>query len=277
MSIRPLLRPVALGAHLVAAVLVTAAVLLGLWQIGSWQEQRQDARAERADLAPVPLAEALGPDDAFPTSAVGLPVSVSGTWVPEGTIHVSGRRQGDAEGYWVLTPLAVAPPEEAAQAPALLVVRGWTADLDDVPAPPEGPAEVVGWLQPPEGRAGVVDEDRSDDVIPQVRMADAIQHVEQDLYGAYAILDPEPDAEVVNAGTDRLEPADLDELPPVGRSTGLRNLLYGLEWWVFAGFAVFIWWRWCADELAAARAVDEAVAEADGQARTLSPTGNLGA
>jgi hypothetical protein len=26
-------------------------------------------------------------------------------------------------------------------------------------------------------------------------------------------------------------------------------LLYALEWWVFGGFAVFLWWRWCSDEL----------------------------
>ena len=29
----------------------------------------------------------------------------------------------------------------------------------------------------------------------------------------------------------------------------MRNLLYGIEWWVFGGFAVLIWWRWLKDEL----------------------------
>ena len=27
----------------------------------------------------------------------------------------------------------------------------------------------------------------------------------------------------------------------------MRNLLYALEWWVFGGFAVFIWWRYVRD------------------------------
>jgi hypothetical protein len=31
---------------------------------------------------------------------------------------------------------------------------------------------------------------------------------------------------------------------------------------VFAGFAVFIWWRWCRDELERRRMVDEAVGDA---------------
>jgi hypothetical protein len=38
-------------------------------------------------------------------------------------------------------------------------------------------------------------------------------------------------------------------LPKASTFTGLRNLLYAVEWWVFGGFAVFLWWRWCRDEL----------------------------
>jgi len=32
--------------------------------------------------------------------------------------------------------------------------------------------------------------------------------------------------------------------------TSVRNFLYALEWWVFGGFAVYLWWRWCRDEVA---------------------------
>jgi surfeit locus 1 family protein len=254
-SLRPLLRPFALGMHVVAAVLVAIAVLLGFWQVQVWQDERSDEAADRAHLEPVPLTDSLGPDEAFPTSQVGMPVRVTGTWVPEGTVQVSGRRQGDQDGYWVVTPLAVATDgadEAAPGAAALLVVRGWIPALDDVPPAPEGAAEVVGWLQPPEGSTGTTDDDRSDDVIPQVRIADAIQHVDQDLYGAYLVLDQDAEG-VSNTGNGDLAAADLDQLPPVGRGTGIRNLLYGIEWWVFAGFAGFIWWRWCADEVRAAR------------------------
>ena len=43
-------------------------------------------------------------------------------------------------------------------------------------APPTGPVRVTGWLQPGEGSGGA-DPDPTDDVIPQLRVADAIQHV----------------------------------------------------------------------------------------------------
>ena len=144
-------------------------------------------------------------------------------------MFVSGREHEGRNGYWVVTPLAISAPD----GPALPVVRGWVPSPEEAPPPPTGRAELVGWLQPPEGSTAV-DEDPDDDVLPQLRIADLVQRVDQDLYGAYA---------VTTRPTDGLEPADLDQLPEAGRFTALRNLLYALEWWVFGGFAVFIWWR----------------------------------
>lgn len=220
------------GAHLLMLVCLAAAAGLGAWQYHAWQLHREAERRDITGAAPVPLADVLGPDDPFPGDQVGRPVVVRGTWLPEGTVLVSGR-EDDAghDGLWVVTPLTSGGPD----APAIPVVRGWVpdgttaADLER----PRGTAEVTGWLQPPEG-TGAVDADPSDDVLPQLRTADLVQRVDQDLYGAYVVAeDPAP-------GTD---PATLDQLPDAGTFTGLRNLLYALEWWVFAGFAVFLWWR----------------------------------
>jgi hypothetical protein len=44
-----------------------------------------------------------------------------------------------------------------------------------------------------------------------------------------------------------MEPAELEALPEPSRFTGVRNLLYAFEWWVFGAFAGFIWWRWRRD------------------------------
>lgn len=253
MKLPVLLRPVALGAHLLALLLIGLAVALGFWQMGSWQEQRDEGTVDRAEQAPVPLAEALGPDDPFPQDAVSLPVTVSGTWLPESTLYVENRDSGGRTGYWVMTPLAVTDdPAEAQTAPALLVVRGWTPTITPRPAVPQGEATITAWLRPPEGKAGVVDNDRSDDVIPQVRLGDAIQHVDQDLYGGFAVVDS--DADSTNAGNEGLDPVGVEEVPEVSATTGWRNLLYGVEWWIFAGFAAFIWLRWCRDEVLRTRA-----------------------
>src|SRR4051794_25567929 len=242
--------------HLLALVLVVAALLLGLWQLDAWQARRADAARDLTRSAPVPLAEVMGPDDPFPGRSVGQPVEVSGTWVGAGTVFVAGREHDGADGYWMVTPLAVGD----AAAPALPVVLGWVAGPELAPAPPEGSAAVVGWLQPPED-TGARDDDPGDDVLTQLRIADLVQYVDQDLYGAYAIA---------RDGVVGLPAADLTALPDAGRFTAIRNLFYAIEWWFFGAFVVLIWWRWLEEQLAPAPEEEDEVAEDEAQPDTVS-------
>jgi cytochrome oxidase assembly protein ShyY1 len=219
-------------AHLLALVCVGAAVGLGLWQYDAWQARRAAERVDLTHADPVEIADVLGPDDPFPADDVGRPVTVAGVWLPEATVLVSGREAADGDaGSWLVTPLAVDGPDR----PAIPVVLGWLAGKDPsaAPAPPTGEAEVVGWIQPGEG-TGEADEDPTDDVLPQLRIADLVQRVDQDMYGAY-LIGREPAA--------GLEQATPDQLPPAGTFTAWRNFAYAIEWWLFAGFALFIWWR----------------------------------
>lgn len=222
------------GTHLLALVLVAAAVGLGLWQYDAWQAHRTAEAVDLTHADPMQLTDVMGPDDPFPGNRVGQPVQVAGTWVPSGTVYVSGREHDGQDGYWMVTPLAVGGKD----APALPIVLGWIDDPADAPAAPTGAESLVAWLQPTEG-SGAVDDDASDDVLPQVRTADLIQHVDQDLYGAYAVID---------GSVPGLERASLDQLPDANALTGLRNLLYAIEWWFFGLFAAFIWWRWVTEK-----------------------------
>jgi surfeit locus 1 family protein len=234
--------------HLVALACVAAAVGLGYWQYDAWQLKRESAARDVSRIPSLPLTKVVGPDDPFPGKYVGQPVTLTGTWEPGGTIMISGRERNGVEGYWVVTPLEVGPGTAE-----LMVVRGWTASLTGVPEAPRGKAAFTGWLQPAEG-TGAVDDDPSDDVLPQLRIADALHHVSGDLYGAYAVAQPSTDAAEgtstgSNTGTDGLERAELDQLPPSPRFTAIRNLFYAIEWWFFAAFAVFMWWRWLRDDV----------------------------
>lgn len=251
MPLSPLLAPRYWGFHLFALVLVVIAGGLGVWQLNAWTAHRNAEARDLTQVRPEPLGDVIGPDDPFPAREVGQPVIVEGTWVPESTLYISGREHDGVQGYWVVTPVAIGRPDDS----ALLVVRGWTQSLDQAPKPPRGHTALVALLQPAEG-TGQVDEDPTDDVLPQVRLADALQHIDQDLYGAYAVVADKvaegdwPHGEsAINDGTEGLAPASLDQLPEVGRTTGLRNLLYAIEWWVFGLFAAFIWWRWTRDEV----------------------------
>jgi surfeit locus 1 family protein len=213
--------------HVLVLALFGAAIALGLWQAGVGQDRRDAAALDLTRAEPVPLSDVLGPDDPFPAPSVGQPVTVRGDWVPDATVFVERD-----EGYWVVTPLAI----DGAGSPALAVVRG--VSEKPVADPVEGEAALTGWLQPGEG-TGAVDDDPADDVLPQLRVADLVQRVDQDLYSAYAVaIEP----------TAGLAPASLEQLPEAGRFTGLRNFLYALEWWVFGAFAVFVWVQFLRDE-----------------------------
>ena len=255
LAVRRLLAPRLLGLHALAALATVAALLLGLWQYDAWGTRREDQAASRANAPAKPLSQVMSPDDPFPGDAVGQPVELSGRWVPRSTVLVADRELAGRRGVWAVTPVALCPRDAdaaaCAQAPAVLVVRGWAPRAAAVPAAPTGTVDVTGWLQPGEG-SGLRDEDPTDDVIPEMRVADALQHVDQDLYGGYVIA-----REVSTSSTTRedgsttpgLEPVTPASLPKAETFTALRNLLYAVEWWVFGGFAVFIWWRWCRDEL----------------------------
>ena len=206
-------------------------------------------RGARPDPAPSrsPLDDAIGPDDPFPGDQVGQPVISRAPGSRTAPCCVSGREHDGRDGYWVVTPVAV---DGAGRAGAAGRARLGRRARTTHPRRRPGDAELVGWLQPPEG-TGEADPDPDDDVLPQVRIADLVQRVDQDLYGAYAVVADEP---ATNDGTDGLEPATLAQLPDVGRFTALRNLLYAFEWWFFGAFALFIWWRWLRDEQAAGEA-----------------------
>ena len=137
---------------------------------------------------------------------------------------------------------------------AIAVVRGWP--VDPTAATPASPVEVTGWLQPADG-SSEPDTDPGDDVLPGLRTPDLLERLDQDVYGGYVIAEQprEPG----------LAPVTPEQLPGPDAFTGLRNLLYGLEWWVFGGFAVFLWWRWCRDTLAGLREVDSRAEDPTGE------------
>ncbi len=212
-----------------------------MWQLDSWQAERSAQSVDRTQMEPVALSDLMGPDDPFPAGGVGRPVTFEGTWL-DTSFWVEGRTHEGTEGYWAMTPVSVGGPDD----PAILVVRGWSASTDADPdgEPPTGQVELSGWLQPTEGSMAV-DEDPTDNVFPEVRVADAVQMVDRDLYTGYVVLDAE----------------QLEAMPKADRSTGLQNFLYAVEWFLFGLFAAYIWWRWVMDLRIAARAVEVAAAE----------------
>lgn len=217
-------------------VAVAAAVWLGLWQLGAWQAHREADKRDVSSEPAVPLTKLIGPDDPFPGEDLGRPVTFAGTWVPGETLYVAHRELHGRDGYWVVTPVLVGKS-------AMPVVRGWSKTATSTP--PSGPVQVTGWLQASEG-SGPPDDDAHDNVIVSMRVASLVERISTDIYSGYVVaqeMTPTPKAAA-------LEPVTAASIPEISSFSGLRNLLYAVQWWIFGAFAVFIWWKWCRELLA---------------------------
>jgi len=228
--------------HLAALAAIAAMIVAGMWQLGQYGTAQDDSWPDPAAGPAIPLEDVMGPDDAIPAAGAAAHVEVRGTYAEEDDqLLVSGREQGGRDGFWVVTPLLVADLTTSDGRPtAILVVRGWQP-TDAVPDVPTGEVRVTGVLQPGEEGATSVGADR---VVAAIRIPVLIAAVPFDLYSAFLIRTAEAPA----------PEDDLVPVPPpdggVSWTQGLRNLAYGLQWWLFAGFTAFMWWRICREELA---------------------------
>ncbi len=222
----------ALGLLVVALALMATMVSLGLWQYHVYDShQRADALATMR-RSPVPLDRALGRDQAFPSASVGVPVSVEGRYDVSAQFYVRGL-DGAKDTYAVVTPVVTGSGS------AILVVRGSTSHPEA--ATPGRTVQVTGILEPSQTGGRPVNARGITDAISIASLIGAMNH---DLYAGYVVMTKSQPA-------DRLSPVS-PPLPDPSRWAGIRNLAYALQWWVFAGFVAFMWWRIVADMHASA-------------------------
>jgi surfeit locus 1 family protein len=220
-----------------AAVLVIAVCsVLGVWQ---WQRGNVVVTEPPALQPVVPVSEvvdagAQGDRAVLAADEVGHRVDVSGTYDPDLTLLAPGRPLDGVVGSWVVGMVVL---EDGSGVP---VVRGWVPDGAPVPAVPTGAVDLSGVVQPPEAS----DIAPSNQVLPAgqtwvVSAADLVNRVDYPVANAYVTLT------TVEAGLSAVPPDDPGQ---ASRRLDWRNLAYAGQWWVFALFAVVIWYRAVRDE-----------------------------
>lgn len=251
-----------LALTVVLLVAVAGMVTLAQWQ---WQRSVPEPQARAVDLATVEasglpgVVEVAGPDGAaIPSRASGDLVSVEGRWRPDRTLLVSERDLDGRPGRWVVTAVEL---DGSSGAPGRLVpvVRGWLPAQPGSPAqqvPPvanraadrEGDAAVVGWLQQSEPLDLPIDVVQPDGVAALLSTADLVNRWPEDLVPGFVVAAPTPQQQAGSALALLPEPpAEQQE------SRDWRNLAYWAQWYVFAGFAVLLWWRMLRDDAARER------------------------
>ncbi|MGV8976995.1 MAG: SURF1 family protein [Cellulomonas sp.] len=271
--LRAAVRPRMLVLLLVLLGAAAVCVRLGVWQLDRAEIRGESSAAQQLAAQeaqpPVGLGDVLAPQTAFTGGLVGRRVVVRGVYDAAGQVLVVDRALDGRTGYLVLTPLRVtddrprpaassaatldatpvvaAPEEVPAGTPVLPVVRGWVAVPDDAAAlaVPTGEVTVTAWLQSSEASG------RSDLPPGQVDAISSAQLLNRwggPIWTGYGVL----------RASDPDQGDGLTLLPtPVRSGTGLnvQNLAYAAQWWIFGGFAIFLWLRMVRDEASGDRAV----------------------
>lgn len=222
------------------ALLVAAGfAALGQWQLGS-AIQNQAIDAADTELA-VPLERLTTAGLPVGDSAGGRVVAVSGRLVPEDFFIVEQRlNQGDL-GFWLVGHLATNETPKA----HVVVALGWAPTRAEA----ESAAEMMRSADPATlsvtdltGRYMPSEEPTMPDVtedpfalksmsVPQ--QVNLWQPISGDVYGGYIVS---------HASLDGLDL--IDSVPPLPQETiNWLNLFYAVEWIVFAGFALYFWYR----------------------------------
>ena len=235
------MRPRWLGLLGLVLVVMVVFTLLGLWQLNVAKDR---GRAEAVTAAPkrpvATLATVLRPHAPFPADGSGRRVRATGRYDGPGQVLVTPRLLHGRPGYWVVTPLVV--PETGAR---LAVVRGFVSDPAAAPAPPAGTdVTVTGSLAPAESTPSDPTATLPDGQLASVDLASLVNRWGGSVYNAFIFATSEqPDVTAAAGSVVRVPPP-----PPAGAGLAWRNAAYALQWWVFALFALYMWWRMVRDE-----------------------------
>lgn len=220
--------------HLLVVAAVVTMVNLGFWQLRRLDERREfNATVEaRYDEPPVPLDSLLpagGPPAREPADLEWLPVSATGTYLPDETFFVVNRSQSGRAGRNVVVPM------ELDDGRTLVVNRGFVPLDADVPAVPStGSVEIVGRLRPSQERGLGQLSDPAEGELVEAQRIDLPR------------LEPQLPGDVVPMYVDLAvsDPPEAGPFPePVAAPelTERNHLSYAVQWFIFS-IAVAVGW-----------------------------------
>ncbi|MBG6182225.1 cytochrome oxidase assembly protein ShyY1 [Arthrobacter sp. CAN_A214] len=237
---------------ILAMVIASVFVLLSQWQLSSSRSDGPPAPSVTESVQP--LTDVLQPGAPLTAAAADQLVSFDGSFVPGTQILVQDRVRGEDTGLWVVSAFEVEGArmeDESADAgddaaPVIPVVLGWVpaADAFDAVSVPDGPARVEGRLLPGEGP---VAQRTVENQVPTLASAELTNIWDRPTYSGFVASNEIRQADDV---VPVQAPLETVEVGPQPQDTPVNwlNIFYAIEWFVFAGFAFFLWWRLVADD-----------------------------
>lgn len=235
-----MLRPRWIGALVFALALAAGFAALGQWQLERAVESGKAVEAPTETA--LPLGQVAKPGGPLRDEAVGQLVEFDATFVPGDEQLLYDRINDGRTGWWVVSHATVTGAD--GEPIALAVARGWApteqaakaaaARLAEQPTTKE---RVTGRILPdeqpelPQDRKNAPHAMRTVGVGALYNLWTGVDGM--DVYAAYVV--------------DRSAPSgltDIDSPPPIAQTElNWLNIFYAAEWIIFAGFAVFMWYR----------------------------------
>jgi surfeit locus 1 family protein len=224
-------RPRWIAAFIFALIVAAGFAALGQWQVGRAVQTATVVSYPTETV--VPLSSITKPQHPVTDRAAGQMVSVVGRRVAGDTYVVTDRVNYGVTGFWVIGHVV------GTNGVSVAVALGWAptkaradaaADVLRVGAPT---ATIVGRYQPtePPDQENFQKGIRSAVSIPE--LINDWKTVPTSVYGGY-IVDKTPSAGLAKIYSPKpTNDVTLDWL----------NVFYAIEWVVFAGFAVYLWYR----------------------------------
>lgn len=214
--------------------------LLGMWQLNvARADGRQEAQAAALARPVVPIDEVIRPHQAMTDEAAARMVIAEGRYDADRQLLITDRRLSDRFGYWVLTPL------KTADGAVLAVLRGFVERPEAATPPPATPVTVTGMFAPDEGPP---DERRALPAgqLQKVELGELVNRWPEDLYNGFLFATAETPTLSWGPGSA------LTAVPPpdaIRTELNWRSLSYAAQWWVFAAFGAYMWWRMVREDL----------------------------
>jgi cytochrome oxidase assembly protein ShyY1 len=224
-------RPRWIGAFILALAIAGSFAALGQWQLSRSLEGGEITEQQSETV--VALDSVATAQQPLASVTTGQSVSFTAELVPGDYIVLSERRNTAGVGYWV-----VGHGREPSGA-SVAIALGWAATTDaaesaivQLEASPPA-STVTGRLLPTESPQQSDFEAGVRSALAVAELINLWQGVPAGTYGGYVVsFDPPAGLEAI------------DSPPPSTEvSLNLLNVFYAVEWVVFAGFAVFLWYR----------------------------------
>ena len=257
----------------IAALALALVVAAGFAGLSQWQLARAVATGtviERDTETAVPLENVAKPQSPVTDRANAQLVTATGRWNAEDYSIVSDRLNRGTGGYWVVGHFSAGRGSGTTTTAGLAVAVGWSADRAGAASAIETLArEAIQAVVSIEGRyipaEGPQDSDFEHGALSTMtpgaflntwRAPDA-----SGIYGGYLTL---------SLGAPGLTRIDSPK-PSSAVEVNLLNIFYAVEWVVFAGFAIFLWYRLVRDTWEREQDEDAEAAGSAGDAADAQP------